>query len=145
MAKLNEVADPDVQRPQRCYCILVLEARPESTLPMKRLLEIDGHEVHTAGDGREGVELAKSLMPDIVMSCIELPGLDGLEVAGAICKSLPRKPFLIAHTGYGKREIGAEAKAAGFDLLLLKPFSRDDFARALAFMEGRLECRDLEL
>jgi CheY-like chemotaxis protein len=80
-----------------------------------------------------------------VFSCIELPGLDGYEVAKEIRKSLPNKPLLVAHTSYGKWQIGERAKEAGFDVLLTKPASIADLWRVLSFIEGTTDCEDLRL
>src|SRR5206468_1578158 len=61
--------------------ILVVEDNPDNREVMRILLETSGHEVHDAGDGVSGVELAVQLEPDTVLIDIGLPGIDGYEVA----------------------------------------------------------------
>ncbi len=127
------------------YRIVVIEARSRLGDVVRRLLESMGHQVETASDGRSGVELVKSIEPAAVFCCIELPYLDGFGVAREIRNSFPNKPFLIAHTGYGKWQIGKQAKEAGFDILLTKPASIADLWRALSLIESANDCEDLRL
>ena len=127
------------------YRIAVIEARSDSAFVLKRLLEIDGHEVQCATDGRSGVELVTSMAPDIVLSSIALLHLDGFAVASEIRRRLGKRPLVIAVTSYGKSEIGARLKEAGFDLFLPKPFSREMLTEAIAVLDGVPASPDLQL
>jgi CheY-like chemotaxis protein len=138
-------ADSTRLEPTTGYRIVVVEAKREPAYVLRRLLELIGHEVKTANDGHSAFELVKSTEPDIVMSCIELRGLDGFELARAICESLPKKPMLIAYTSYRRHEIGERAKEAGFNLFLPKPASLEDLRRALDSASGPAEENDLWL
>lgn len=84
-------------------------------------LEIAGHEVFVAGDGRRGVEAALECEPDVIVVDIGLPLLDGFEVARAIRGHSGSAPLLIAMTGYGREEDRARIAEAGFDQHLVKP------------------------
>ena len=55
-----------------------MEDNADNREMMRILLETSGHEVHDAGDGVSGVELAVQLEPDTVLIDIGLPGIDGL-------------------------------------------------------------------
>lgn len=125
--------------------VVIMGAARGGSHILRLMLERDGHEVQTATDGRAGLELVRSMEPDVVISSIELPGLDGYEVASEIQASLSKKPLIIAHTGYSKREIGERAKAAGFDLYLAKPCLFSDLKRAVAFSSEAAGCEDLQL
>jgi DNA-binding response OmpR family regulator len=84
-------------------------------------LEIAGHEVFVAGDGRRGVEAALECDPDVIVVDIGLPLLDGYEVARAIRGNHGSGPLLIAMTGYGRDEDEARITEVGFDQHLVKP------------------------
>jgi CheY-like chemotaxis protein len=106
VVKTLSTTDRD-KSPHRCsYRIAVIEANRETAIVLRRAIQLQGHDFEAATDGPSGVELVKRTKPDVVLCCIELSGLDGFEVASAIRESLRRKPLLIAHTSYGKWEIG---------------------------------------
>ncbi len=109
--------------------ILVVEDNADNREMIRILLETSGHEIHEAGDGVSGVELAVQLEPDAVLIDIGLPGIDGYAVARQIRSKLPGRCRLIALSGYGQPQDRARAIDAGFDEHLLKPV---DPARLLA-------------
>jgi PAS domain S-box-containing protein len=109
--------------------ILVVEDNADNREMIRILLETSGHEIHEAGDGVSGVELAVQLEPDAVLIDIGLPGIDGYAVARQIRSKLPGRCRLIALSGYGQPQDRARAIDAGFDDHLLKPV---DPARLLA-------------
>ncbi|MDP9073211.1 MAG: response regulator transcription factor [Actinomycetota bacterium] len=79
-------------------------------------LEADIEVVGQAGRGDDAVILARETRPDVALLDIEMPGLDGLEVAGCVHRDLPSCTILMLTTfgrpGYLRRAI--EAGAAGF-------------------------------
>ncbi len=100
---------------------------------LKRLIEKMGHEASIAHDGKSGLELVQSMKPDVVLSGIEVPLLNGYEIASEIRRTLSKKPLVAAITGYSEYEIGTKAKEAGIDLILTMPVSvaqlRDAFSK----------------
>jgi len=64
--------------------ILLVEDNPESREGLTRRLERRGYEVVLACDGRQGVEMAQSASPDLILMDINLPELDGWEVTRLI-------------------------------------------------------------
>ena len=70
---------PDTAKPRRR--ILIVEDNVDVRESLRALLELSGHEVHEAPDGRSGVERAVALRPDVALVDIGLPGLDGYDVA----------------------------------------------------------------
>jgi CheY-like chemotaxis protein len=80
-----------------------------------------GHQVAVAADGRQGVEQALALRPEVALVDIGLPELDGYEVARRVRAALGRDIFLIALTGYGQPHDHRRAFEAGFDAHLVKP------------------------
>lgn len=111
--------------------ILIVEDNADNREMMRILLETSGHEIHEAGDGVSGVEMAIQLEPDTVLIDIGLPGIDGYEVARQIRAKRRDRCRLIALSGYGQEKDRQRAFEAGFDDHLLKPV---DPARLLAVL-----------
>jgi signal transduction histidine kinase len=111
--------------------ILLIEDDPDSREMLRTCLELDGHRVEVAEDGLKGVEAAKKRRPDIVLTDVGLPGLDGYEVARRIRQHLGNGVRLVALTGYGQPENRRRAAEAGFDALLVKPISPEQLSEIL--------------
>ncbi len=117
------------------------------------VLCLDGFEVTTAADGREGIRTLSINRPDAVILDVLMPGLDGLEVCRRIRATGDRTPVLMltARTEVAERVAGLEA---GADDYLAKPFAHEELiARVRALLrrtgwEGDdriLRFEDLEL
>jgi signal transduction histidine kinase/CheY-like chemotaxis protein len=106
--------------------VLVIEDEPDARDSLSMLLEMDGHEVTRAADGREGLARLQAEKPDVALIDIGLPGMDGYELARKARTLGGRKIRLIALTGYGQEEDRQRALDAGFDLHLTKPVSFQD-------------------
>jgi CheY-like chemotaxis protein len=101
--------------------ILLIEDNPDGRETLQALLELLGHRVEAAADGTEGVAKALTGRPEIIVTDIGLPGLDGYQVARQLRAALGRSVFLIALTAYGQPEDRRLAAEAGFDVFLVKP------------------------
>jgi CheY-like chemotaxis protein len=104
------------------YLVLVVEDAPDTREFLRLLLESQGYEVLTAGDGLSAVETALREVPDVIVMDMSLPGLDGYNAA----KLIRREPALagvplIACTAFNRWEWRGKAIAAGFDAFLTKP------------------------
>ena len=113
--------------------VLIIEDDDDARDSLAELLRLDDHQVSVASDGKEGVALAGSLAPDLVLIDIGLPDIDGYEVARRL-RSNPAtsRLRLIALTGYGTQEDRRSALAAGFDEHLAKPVELDSLKTLLA-------------
>ena len=111
---------PRSPRPRR---ILIVEDLLDAAITMELLLEMMGHTVEIAADGKAGLEKANRFEPEIVLCDIGLPGqLDGYEVARSIRgSSRAKSAYLVALTGFGTAEDKDRAVLAGFDMHLTKP------------------------
>ncbi|MFL6195503.1 MAG: ATP-binding protein [Thermoanaerobaculia bacterium] len=102
--------------------ILVIEDHEDAREALCTLLELDGHEVEAAEDGRGGLERVDAFQPDLILLDIGLPGLDGYEVARALARHPGRNRMrVVALTGYGQDSDRRRAEEAGFDGHLVKP------------------------
>ena len=67
--------------------ILVVDDSPTEIFQFKEMLEKMGHEVITADNGREGVEMAVKEQPDVVLMDIVMPGLNGFQATRQLSRS----------------------------------------------------------
>lgn len=95
--------------------------------------------VGEAADGREGLVAVAELEPDIVFLDIQMPGMDGLQVAAALRAA--RSAVLVAFvTAYDRHAVSAfELNALDY---LLKPFDKERFGSTMDRLLERLEKRD---
>lgn len=108
--------------------ILVIEDNEQNLYLIRYILENCGHEVSSAMDGKEGIELAATLLPDLILLDIQLPVMDGYDVARALRQNpaLADTP-IIAVTSYampGDKEKAMEAGCTGY---IEKPIDPDNF------------------
>lgn len=118
--------------------ILHIEDDARNRLLVRKLLASEGHEVIDAADGLEGVQLAISTKPQLVLVDLNIPGLDGYEVTLRLRgePSLRGIP-IVAITAEGDRDTSL---AVGCDGFIQKPIDARQFAGQLAkFLEGHRE------
>jgi CheY-like chemotaxis protein len=116
--------------------ILVVEDHELNRDMLARRLQRRGYEVVIAVDGHEGVALAQSERPDLILMDMSLPGLDGWAATRQL-KATPGTQAipiiaLTAHAMSGDRDIAAEAGCDDYDT---KPI---EMPRLLAKVEGLL-------
>ena len=111
--------------------ILVIDDNEDSATTMRDLLELDGHQVELASDGQRGMEAALASCPDVVLSDVGLPGLDGYEVARRL-RAAGSTAVLVALTGYTSSEDVQRSRDAGFHHHLGKPPDLAKLAELLA-------------
>jgi DNA-binding NarL/FixJ family response regulator len=71
--------------PQSAHTVLIVDDHPAFRASARRLLESEGYEVvGEAGDGAGAIEAVASLKPDLVLLDVQLPDIDGFEVAEQI-------------------------------------------------------------
>ena len=113
--------------------ILVVDDNRDAATSLALLLQLAGHETHTAFDGLEALEAAASLRPDAVLLDIGLPKLNGYEAARRIREQPWGKHIvLVALTGWGQDDDRQRSRGAGFNVHLVKPVDSATLAKALA-------------
>ncbi len=102
--------------------ILIVDDNEDARWLLSDLLTAVGHEVRSAGDGQEALEVIKGFTPDVAILDIGLPGMDGYELAMRLRETLKEAtPRLIALSGYGQEGDQQRSQSAGFDRHLVKP------------------------
>jgi two-component system response regulator MprA len=116
--------------------VLVVEDDAEIADALRRTLRQEGHEVRSAGDGVEALEVAEEFIPDLVVLDLGLPKLDGVEVLRRL-RAESDVPILIL-TARTETEDRVEGLDTGADDYLVKPFERQELlARMRALMRRR--------
>jgi CheY-like chemotaxis protein len=113
--------------------VLMVDDNRDAVTSLGMILELQGHDVRTAYDARGALEAVEAYAPDVVLLDIGLPGGDGYDVARQM-RALPtlKHTVLVAVTGYGREEDKRRARAAGFDVHLIKPVEPDLLNELLA-------------
>lgn len=113
--------------------VLLVEDNIDLREMFRLSLMLDGHEVHVAEDGVGGLDLAMRIDPDIVITDLSLPGLNGYELAKRL-RALwgTRDKMLVALTGYAEHEVGRRVAEAGFDAHLTKPVEASTLRQLVA-------------
>ena len=113
--------------------VLIIEDNEQNRYLLTFLLEQNGFRVVSAVDGASALELVPALMPDIILLDIQLPGMDGYEVAAALrAMAQVRDTPIVAVTSYamvGDRERALSAGCSGY---LEKPIDPDTFVAEVA-------------
>jgi two-component system, cell cycle response regulator DivK len=108
--------------------ILVIEDNQQNMYLTTFLLEKSGYEVIQAWTGVEGIKMAEESRPDLILLDIQLPEMDGYEVAWML-KKIPEvsKIPIVAVTSYAMRGDKENVMAAGCDGYIEKPINPDTF------------------
>jgi two-component system CheB/CheR fusion protein len=118
--------------------VLVVEDNQDAADGLAMILRLWGHEVQVAFDGVGALEMAERHEPDVIISDLGLPGMDGYELARQL-RQRPAfgKAVLVALSGYGREEDKRRALEAGFDHHVVKPPDLDALARLLGRVAAR--------
>jgi PAS domain S-box-containing protein len=116
--------------------ILVVDDSRDAADTCATVLELSGHEVQTAYNGRRALELARTFRPHALLLDIGLPDVNGYELARTI-RAAPWAGgmVLIAVTGWGQGEDRRRALEAGFDHHLTKPIAAETLESLLQSLD----------
>ncbi len=110
--------------------ILLVDDNEDASTSMADLLSLYGHQVRIAANGTLALDIAAQFQPQLVLSDIGLPGMDGYALAPALRELAgERRMVMAAVTGYGQSSDRERAIYAGFDHHLVKPLAADVLLR----------------
>src|SRR5258707_4492549 len=121
--------------------VLIVDDIPETRENLKKLLafESDIEVVGTASTGREGLELAKDLLPDIILMDINMPDMDGIAATEAISKAVPSTSVVMMSV-QSEADYLRRAMLAGARDFLTKPiYGEGLYATVRSVYERRLQ------
>lgn len=115
--------------------LLVVEDDPKLREAMVDTLMLKGHEVCEAANGIDGMEIVRAQSLDLVLSDINMPGMDGLELLQTIKSEHPWLPVVLM-TAYGDVGQAVKAMQRGANDYLMKPFELRELDAILASFSG---------
>ncbi len=113
--------------------VLIVDDEPESRSRLRALLQEQGHAVTEASNGLDALELARRQPPDLVISDILMPQMDGF----ALCRAyradpvLARAPFVFYTGTYTTARDAATARRLGATRFLIKSMAAEEIIRAI--------------
>jgi response regulator NasT len=124
--------------------VLVAEDEALIRMDLVELLTEEGYIVIAeAGDGEEALELARKLMPDLVVMDVKMPKMDGISAAAMIAEE--RIAPVVMLTAFSQRELVERARDAGAMAYVVKPFDASDVVPAIEIGMARFaEIRAVE-
>lgn len=119
--------------------ILVVDDIPDIANSFARLLEVAGHEVWTAYNAQQALELAGQHRPSVAFLDLIMPETDGLELARLLRKDFGTDELvLVMVSGYGQSDDITRAQQAGIDHHLLKPVEVQQVYNLLGAINGAM-------
>src|SRR5687767_12369164 len=118
------MASNPATQPKRRRRVLAVDDEPAMTEWLKMVIESEGYEVRTALIGTRGEEIFKQWRPDVVVTDLMLPDVDGIQLLRRL-KDLDPAPEVIVISGQGTITRAVEAGQAGAFYFLEKPVSQD--------------------
>jgi two-component system, OmpR family, KDP operon response regulator KdpE len=104
--------------------ILVVDDEPQITRVLKTSLSSQGYGIRTAADGEEALQTMREWAPDLIVTDLRMPNMDGLELCRRV-RSESRIPIIVLSVK-GEETIKVKALDAGADDYVTKPFSMNE-------------------
>lgn len=126
--------------------ILVVDDEAKLLRAVAATLREEGYEVTTARSGEEALVSVSASVPDLVVSDIRMPRMDGYQLARAL-RSNPRTELIpvVFLTAKGERKDRLAGIRGGVDAYLVKPFDPEELLAVVANLLGRAERTSAEL
>jgi PAS domain S-box-containing protein len=120
--------------------IVVADDNADAADSLRLLLEVGGHEVRTAANGREALARVMDFQPALVFMDVGMPDLDGVQATQQIREHrYGRDIMIVALTGWGQTRDRLRTQLAGVDRHIVKPISPGDIAEILFLAQRRLQ------
>lgn len=126
--------------------VLIVEDDPSSQDYLKAGIESEGHKTWTADNGKIGFKLYEKVRPDLVLSDIKMPVMDGFELLKVICNQ-NEATIVVLITAFGCEEYAVQALRAGANNYLNKPVRHTELLNLLqkynSIIENRTIAKDI--
>ncbi|MCO5050700.1 MAG: response regulator [Verrucomicrobiae bacterium] len=132
MSSQNQTANPPMIKPRR---ILVVDDEPFVCDAIRMMLAFDGHQVKTAGNAKEALQMFAPGEYDLVMTDYAMPEMKGDELADAIKALAPQQPIILI-TAYAEMLRFDDAPLRSVDFIISKPFLLETLRTAIQKTTG---------
>src|SRR5678810_769874 len=105
--------------------IVVIDDEENAAAALERLLGEDGYEVGRANDARGGLALLERSDPDVILTDLRMPGMDGLELLAKV-KEIRPETMVIVMTAYGTVKTAVRAMKLGAEDYVSKPIDVEE-------------------
>ncbi len=124
--------------------ILIVDDEPTIADTLSVIFRVAGYETFTAYNGRLGLNAARKLVPNLVLTDVAMPELDGVTMAIEICSTLPNVRVLLFSGQAETRDLLRNAEGRGFHFeLLQKPVHPDEIIQRVTLaLAEQSACRD---
>ncbi len=120
----TDAIETDLDRDDRERRILVVDDESSARLALMTLLREDGYQVREAPDGFKAMGIVREWDPDVVLTDVRMPLMDGLELLRAVRELRPSIATIVM-TAHGSIEMAVDAMKNGADDFLTKPLNFD--------------------
>jgi len=118
--------------------VLVVDDDASMRKVLGALLENAGWTTTRAATGEEALDLVRAADPDVVISDLKMPGMDGLELLGQLRSSYPEIPVVLI-TAHGSVDVAVQAMKRGAHDFLTKPFDKEQVLAIVDAASGQAE------
>lgn len=113
--------------------VLVVDDNVDAAHTLAILVQLAGHDVRIAYDGPPALTMAQAFQPQVVLLDLNLPAMDGYEVARKLrARPETHEAVLAAVSGWGQPEDKRRSKDAGFDRHFVKPVDPNIITKLLS-------------
>jgi len=116
--------------------VLIIDDEPSLRQTVSMILGEEGYEVVVASDGKEGLEKALQIHPDMVITDVRMPGMPGIEFLERY-RAEGGEALVMVMTAYGSTELAIDAMKKGAYDYIPKPFSADQLVLTLRKAQER--------
>lgn len=117
--------------------VLVVDDEPDARDLVGHVVRERGADVILAGSAQEALALVDSFRPEVMLSDIGMPGMDGYELIHRVRRRRQAQPLAIAISAYARAEDRSRAIDAGYDGYLVKPLHPATLVQAMAELRSR--------
>lgn len=128
------------------YKVVIIDDEPIIVEGISRMIKWDQYSCKiaaTANDGIEGAQVIREYRPDIIITDISMPDMDGLSMIAGLKSEFPNMEISIL-TGYRKFEYAQQAIRLGVTRFLLKPSNMEELEEAISIMVKNLKEKHIQ-
>lgn len=127
------------------HILVIDDSRAITALLTDEILPLGGYQVTAANSGQDGLALAETLKPDLILCDLEMPDVNGLDLLQELKRKRVDCPAIMM-TAFGSEAVATQALRIGVKDYIVKPFTTDEILASIdrALEERRLNAKLVE-